>query len=150
MNASDFQVIEAFHAQFARVNPGKELWTFTKKGAWFRANNDPYRVFRKQDLIQMTARLKARADKPPEEQHLVFAKYVGEAAFKALLNAYNDKTNYEMAAMYAGDSGDIYHVAALLKDNKLKEAAKAYRSMDTGAREYIPDDVVEFILKHEG
>ena len=51
-----------------------------------------------------------------------------------------------MRAMVFGDANDMRDIAALIVKGKIKEAYNAARSMDTGARDYIPDEVYRFMV----
>lgn len=51
----------------------------------------------------------------------------------------------EMKQMYNDDAKDLLHVADLIEQGKIEEAAKFARNMDTAARENINQNAWDFI-----
>jgi hypothetical protein len=78
-----------------------------------------------------------------------YAKIMRVFAQEHLEDGLNDwKGESEMIEMVRSDSKDFRGVAQLLRANKIQEARDLAGSLDTAARERIPDDVWDAMEQH--
>ena len=59
------------------------------------------------------------------------------------------KPDPKMLAMYAKDYADLMEFAHLILNNKFTEALNKGRHMDTAARDYILEDLWEFVVTYQ-
>jgi len=71
-------------------------------------------------------------------------KYVAEET----KNKANEDKDISMQSMYLSDAGDYLRIASFLQRNELKRAAEKATTMDTAAREVIPEEIWDFLRSY--